>query len=126
MRSGTFRALLLVVTLAPLALVVAFAPPATACPFCDGGPSGVNEVRDGIFDATFWPRVAATLAPFPLLAGIVALIYFGPPGFTRRRTDPANATGPASASEAARPPRGQSPETGELICTSPGHSTAAR
>ena len=85
---------MLVATLAPLVLVAAFAPKATACPFCDGGPSGVNEVREGVFDDNFWPRVAATLAPFPVLAGIVALIYFGPPSFTRTRSDAADATGP--------------------------------
>jgi hypothetical protein len=79
-RVTAFRTLLLLVAFAPLALVV-FAPAASGCPFCDGGPSGVNEVREGIFDDTFWPRVAATLAPFPVLAGIVALIYFGPPKF---------------------------------------------
>lgn len=96
MRIDSFRALLLVATLAPPVLVAGFAPYATACPFCDGGPSGVNEVREGVFDANFWPRVAATLAPFPILAGIVALIYFGPPTFTRTRSDAAEATGPTS------------------------------
>ncbi len=96
MRTTTIRASLLFVTLAPLVLVAAFAPQATACPFCDGGPSGVNEVREGVFDTNFWPRVAATLAPFPILAGIVALIYFGPASFTRTRSDAANVTGPTS------------------------------
>lgn len=126
MRTATFRALLLVVTLAPLVLVATFAPQASACPFCDGGPSGVNEVREGVFDHNFWPRVAATLAPFPILAGIVALIYFGPPSFTRRRTDPPSATGPASSPQTDCPLRGQPPETGELTCTRPDNSTAAR
>jgi hypothetical protein len=59
-----------------------------ACPLCDGGPSGVNEVRANIFDDSFWPRVAATAAPFPVFAGIVALIYFGPPRFRRDRESP--------------------------------------
>lgn len=81
MRTVTIRTLLVLVMLAPPVLVAVMVPQASACPFCDGGPSGVNEVRDGIFDQNFWPRVAATLAPFPILAGIVALIYFGPPGF---------------------------------------------
>lgn len=87
MRTTTFRAWVLVVTLAPPVLVAVFAARALACPFCDGGPSEVNEVREGVFDHNFWPRVAATLAPFPILAGIVALIYYGPPTFTRSRTD---------------------------------------
>jgi hypothetical protein len=94
MRTTTVRASLLFVTLAPLVLVAGFATKASACPFCDGGPSGVNEVREGVFDHNFWPRVAATLAPFPVLAGIVALIYFGPPSLKRHR-----AAGPASTSQ---------------------------
>jgi hypothetical protein len=77
-------------------LVLVLAPAAAACPFCDGGPDGVNEVRDGVFDENFWPRVAATLAPFPVLAGVVALIYFGPPRFRR----------PAGESPAPTPPAG--------------------
>ncbi len=85
------------VTLAPLVLVVVFASKAMACPFCDGGPSGVNEVREGIFDYNFWPKVAATLAPFPIFAGIVALIYFGPPSFKRRRSDAAKGASPVSS-----------------------------
>lgn len=97
MRPATFRALLLLATLAPLVLVAAFATKASACPFCDGGPSGVNEVREGVFDGNFWPRVAATLAPFPILAGIVALIYFGPPSFTRPRPEAADSTNPATS-----------------------------
>ena len=113
MRPMTLRALLLLVTLAPLVPVATFAPKASACPFCDGGPSGVNEVREGVFDNNFWPRVAATLAPFPILAGIVALIYFGPPGFTRTRSDAANATGPTSTQPHRvsweRPPRDGDP-----------------
>lgn len=68
------------VALALLLMVLGSFTPATACPFCNGGPSGVNEVKEGIFNATFWPRVGAVLAPFPILGGIVAFIYFGPTG----------------------------------------------
>jgi hypothetical protein len=108
MRPTTFRALLLLATLAPPVLVAAFASRASACPFCDAGPSGVNEVREGVFDSNFWPRFAATLAPFPILAGIVALIYFGPPGLARRRPHSEDATtAPASSSQADRIPRDQ-------------------
>ena len=70
---------------------------AEACPFCDG-PDGVNEVRDGVFDEHFWPRTAAIIAPFPVFAGIVALIYFGPPAFRRTRREPADAVDPVPAS----------------------------
>ncbi|MDZ4686621.1 MAG: hypothetical protein SH850_16240 [Planctomycetaceae bacterium] len=87
MRPITLRARLVLVTLGPLMLAAVFATEAMACPFCDGGSSGVNEVREGIFDGNFWPRVAATLAPFPIFAGIVALIYFGPPCFERGRSE---------------------------------------
>jgi hypothetical protein len=97
MRLMTLRAMLVFVTLAPLVLVVVFASKAMACPSCDGGPSGVNEVREGIFDNNFWPKVAATLAPFPIFAGIVALIYFGPPSFKRRRSDAAKVASPVSS-----------------------------
>ena len=89
MTTAAVRGWLFLVVLAPLALV-AFAPRAAACPFCDGGPTGVNEVRSGVFDENFWPRAAATVAPFPVLAGIVALIYFSPPRFlSGRRGRPA-------------------------------------
>ena len=82
----------LVLVLVLLVGVAGFAPHAAACTFCNGGADGVNEVRDGVFDEQFWPRVVAVVAPFPVLAGIVALIYFGPPGFRRTGRD---ATGPA-------------------------------
>lgn len=49
-----------------------------ACPVCDGGPDGINEVKSGIFNRQFLLRAAAVLAPFPIFAGIVAFIYFGP------------------------------------------------
>jgi hypothetical protein len=95
MSPTTCRVALLLIPLVLLALA-AVAPRAAACPFCDGGPDGVNEVRDGVFDEDFWPRVAATVAPFPVLAGIVALIYFGPP--TLRRSSHKDTAGGETAS----------------------------
>lgn len=89
MSPSACRAALLLVPLVLSALAFA-APRAEACPFCGGGPEGANEVRDGVFDEHFWPRVAATAAPFPVLAGIVALIYFGPPTFRRTGREPAS------------------------------------
>lgn len=126
MRPGTFRAWVLVVTLAPVLLVVGATSQASACPFCDGGPSGESPVRDGIFDDHFWPRAAATLAPFPILAALVALIYFGPPGFARRQRGPGAARGLASSSQVDSPPGGQAPQTGDLSCTRRDNSIAAR
>jgi hypothetical protein len=57
---------------------MAIAPLAFGCPFCAGDASGANPVRDGIFNSDFWFRAAATLAPFPIFAAVVAFIYFGP------------------------------------------------
>jgi hypothetical protein len=95
MSPTTCRTALVLVLLALVALTT-LAPKAEACPFCDGGPDGVNEVRDGIFDEHFWPRVAAIIAPFPVLAGIVALIYFGPPTFRRAGRGTADTTAPVT------------------------------
>jgi hypothetical protein len=64
-------------TMAVLASM-AIAPLALGCPFCAGDASGSNPVRDGIFNSDFWLRAAATLAPFPIFAAVVAFIYFGP------------------------------------------------
>jgi hypothetical protein len=80
----------LVLVLLSLAALAWFAPHAAACTFCNGGPDGVNEVREGVFDEQFWPRVVAVIAPFPVLAGIVALIHFGLPGFRRTGRDSAS------------------------------------
>jgi hypothetical protein len=61
------------------AVTLCLSTSAWACPWCDGGATGLNPVRDGIFNKTFLMRAAAVLAPFPVFTGIVALIYFGPP-----------------------------------------------
>ena len=68
------------------ALVVALftSTAAWACPFCNPS-SGINEVKAGIFNDLFWMRAAAVVAPFPVFAGIIALIYYGPGGGTRNR-----------------------------------------
>lgn len=100
MSTVTCRVALLLIPLALFALA-AVAPTAAACPFCDGGPDGVNEVRDGVFDENFWPRVAATVAPFPVLAGVVALIYFGPPTFRRSGRKDVEVVQPASPPSSA-------------------------
>lgn len=67
-------------TMAVLASM-AIAPLALGCPFCAGDASGSNPVRDGIFNSDFWYRAAATLAPFPVFAAVIAFIYFGPQRF---------------------------------------------
>lgn len=50
---------------------------ASACPLCHT-ETGV-KVRAGIFGDEFGRNVFVTLLPFPVLAGIVALIHFGFP-----------------------------------------------
>jgi hypothetical protein len=58
-------------------IVLCVASPLWSCPFCYP-PSGINQVKAEIFNETFWSRAAAVLAPFPIFAGIVAVMYFGP------------------------------------------------
>ena len=66
-------------------LVVVFASTAVwACPFCNPS-SGVNQVNTGIFNDMFWVRAVAVAAPFPVFAGIIAFIYYGPGGSTRKK-----------------------------------------
>ena len=107
-------------------LVAVFAPKAMACPFCDGGPSGVNEVREGIFDDNFWPRVAATLAPFPILAGIVALIYFGPPELQAAAVGRGEVPRVRLLAGGLSLTAAVTQRTGDSSCRRQGNSTAAR
>jgi hypothetical protein len=72
--SGKNRLLLIC---AAVVVLLCVASPVWACPFCHP-PWGVNQVKAGIFNETFWGRAAAVLAPFPIFAGIVAAIYYGP------------------------------------------------
>jgi hypothetical protein len=73
------------VLLAIALIVLGTSSSAWACPWCDGGSSGINRVKLEIFNANFWMRAAAVLAPFPVFGGIVALIYFGPPRIGPRK-----------------------------------------
>jgi hypothetical protein len=59
---------------------------ALACLYCRVNASGVNPVTTGIFNESFWIRVAAVLAPFPVFGAIVAFIYFTPQDF-RKNSD---------------------------------------
>jgi hypothetical protein len=59
-----------------LVAVVAFLPTAaSACPFCDGGPSGTNEVRDAIFGAGFWFNLIAAGLPFMFILALALAIH---------------------------------------------------
>jgi hypothetical protein len=66
----------------PLAISLLRASPAQACPLCDSATG--TRVRAGIFDSSFGYNLLATLLPFPVLLGIIALIHFGPPGVKDR------------------------------------------
>lgn len=54
---------------------------AEACPFCDGGPSGRNEVREAIFGSDFGLNLFYMALPFAVFIGLVLLIHFGPPAW---------------------------------------------
>jgi hypothetical protein len=64
---------------AALTLVLGSASESSACPFCDGGPSGTNEVKAVIFGEDFGFNLLATTLPFVALAGVVVFLSFGPP-----------------------------------------------
>ena len=77
------RPTIVVLALAGVALL-ALAPVAAACPFCDGGPDGRNEVREAIFGPDFWPNLLIAAAPFAVMGAVTAAVYFGPPGRASR------------------------------------------
>jgi hypothetical protein len=56
-------------------LFVGSASRAIACPFCDGGPSGVNEVKEAIFGADFLWNLGMVSMPFLVFAVIIAAIH---------------------------------------------------
>jgi hypothetical protein len=62
---------------AAFAWLIAWASPATACPFCSGGPGGDNPVKAAIFNGDFWNNLGAVALPFVLLLGLTSVIYFG-------------------------------------------------
>lgn len=68
----------LLVAVAGLLAVLAAVGPAAACPFCDGGPAGRNEVYEAIFDESFWPTALSAAVPFAVLLGVAAFVWYGP------------------------------------------------
>ena len=60
-----------------LAALLALALPAAACPLCDTGTG--ERVRAGTFGDDLGSNLLLTLLPFPVLAALVALVYFGMP-----------------------------------------------
>lgn len=57
-------------------VLVSFAATALACPVCDTGTG--EAVRTGIL-ADFGTHLLVTIAPFPVLAAVVALLHWGWP-----------------------------------------------
>jgi hypothetical protein len=58
-----------------VALVLALAPVAGACPLCDSGTG--EQVRAGIAGDSLPSAVLAVLLPFAVTAGVVAVVHFG-------------------------------------------------
>jgi hypothetical protein len=59
-----------------LALSVLGVQGAAACPICDSDRA--EEVRAGLADDALGRNLLAAALPFGLLAGLVALVHFGP------------------------------------------------
>jgi uncharacterized paraquat-inducible protein A len=62
---------------AVMAFVFVSAASAAACPVCESETG--KRVRAGIFSDRFAADAALILLPFPVLAGLVALIHYGFP-----------------------------------------------
>ena len=60
----------------PLAVLLLAASAAWGCPLCESETG--RQVRAGIFDESFGTNVVLTLLPIPVLAAVVALIYYAP------------------------------------------------
>ena len=73
----TFRLLLTV------GLILLLTATASACPFCEGGPSGRNEVNEAIFGDGFWFNLGAAALPFVFVFALAVAIHGVP---TRRKT----------------------------------------
>lgn len=69
---------------AAVAAVSLSAEPLWGCPLCESSTG--QQVRAGIFNADFGSHLVSLLLPFPVLVGIVALIYFGLPPW--RKAEP--------------------------------------
>jgi hypothetical protein len=50
-----------------------------ACTYCDSGTS--QQACWAFFNETFWSNAVLSVAPVPILAAVVALIYFGLPRY---------------------------------------------
>ena len=55
---------------------------AWACSLCDS--ERAREVRAGVFDESFGRHVAAAVAPFALLAGLIGAVHFGGRSFSQQ------------------------------------------
>ena len=58
-----------------VALVLALAPVAGACPLCDSGTG--EQVRAGIAGDSLPSALLAVLLPFAVTAGVVMVVHFG-------------------------------------------------
>jgi hypothetical protein len=81
--------------LSAVALVLLIPAVAWACPFCDGGSSGRNEVNEAIFGDGFWFNLVAAGSPFVVALALALVIHGAPAGRKRVTTADGLATGVA-------------------------------
>jgi hypothetical protein len=48
---------------------------ASACPFCAGGPDGVNDVKSAIFGSGFGMNLLAAALPFAVVIGLAWFVH---------------------------------------------------
>jgi hypothetical protein len=77
----TFRLLLTV------GLTLLLTATASACPFCEGGPSGRNEVNEAIFGDGFWFNVVAVALPFVFVGALAVAVHGVPVGRNSARAE---------------------------------------
>lgn len=70
---------------AALMVILAIPTSAVACPFCDGGATGRNEVKAAIFGEGFGLHLLTIALPFMVVVLLTGVMGFS--GQVRRRTD---------------------------------------
>lgn len=87
-----------------LVIVLVWASFVQACPVCNSETG--CQVRAGIFNEEFGPKLFLTLLPFPVFLGIVAAIHFGFPFCPRNEARARSKLAEAREPELA-PPHGE-------------------
>ncbi len=66
-----------------IVLLGTISPAARACPLCDS--SQAVDVRAGLVDDFTPTTLAAVVAPFVIVAGIISMVHFGVPNWSSKR-----------------------------------------